>query len=209
MKHEGKWLTEEEYKTSQGYVKYQGKWIKKELFEKIRLKNAIEIKMVKVAVKPDADKKWLEYMKKRIEDAAKKWWECTEGQMYISSVHITDKTDKGDIVINNLDNHLCDDKAYGRTDGTTVYLGGKFPLVTFCHEYGHRWFGLPEEYIEPKCDFCVMEPWKGVYAFCDKTNHTAKGDDCWTRIKKRYPKFKHPNKDYGECPAIKVTFTDK
>lgn len=203
-----KWLTEEEYQTSRGYVKYQGKWIKKSAWEKIRLKNAVEIKLT-VAVKPDADKKWLEYMKGKIETAAEKWWECTEGQMYISQAHIVDRTATGDVVINNLDDTHCDSTAWGRTDGTTVYLGGKFPQVTFCHEMGHRWFGLPEEYVEPKCASCVMEPWKGIFAFCDETNHTGKGEDCWKRILKRYKKWRHPNKGSGERPPIRITIEDK
>ena len=196
-----KWLTEEQFYEALGFVKKDGRWVKLSTTSK-------EIKMT-VAVKPNADKKFLEGLKKRMKDAAEKWWQCTEGQMYISTIHIVDRTDKGDVVIHNLDSsRWLPGKEYGRVQGTEVFLGGLFPLVTFCHELGHRWFGLPEEYIAPKCASCVMEPWKGIYAFCDKTNHTGRGGDCWSAILKRYPKWKHPNK-FGKVPPVKITIEDK
>ncbi|MHC4608627.1 MAG: hypothetical protein ACYTAF_17100 [Planctomycetota bacterium] len=200
---EGKWLTEEEYKKSQGLVKYEGKWIKKAQYDKLRLKGAVEIK-IKVAVKPDADAAWLEKLKGKLEQAAEGWWKCTEGQMYISEAEVSDRSSGGDVVINNLNSATCDGTAYGRCINGTVYLGGRFPIVTFCHEMGHRWCQLPDEYQKPKCARCVMEPWSGIFEFCDKNTHTAKGADCWTRIKKIYPKWKHPRKDFGEAPPIKV-----
>ncbi len=164
---------------------------------------------IKVAVRPDASPEELAELKGRFERAAKYWWTCTEGQMAFTKIVLVDRESDGDVIVTNLDSTLCREGVYGETRGTKVYLGGRFPLVTFCHEMGHRWFGLPDEYREPKCGHCVMEPWKGVFAFCGDGNHTGRGEDCWSRIRKKYPKWKHPNPGYGECPPVRVTVENR
>ncbi|MBI2900216.1 MAG: hypothetical protein HYY17_08520 [Planctomycetes bacterium] len=166
----------------------------------------VEVKL-KVAVRPDATAEQLEKLKDRFERAAKRWWECTEGHMAFTEIRIVDRTEEGDVIVTNLDSTHCDRKAYGRTVGERVYLGGRFPIVTFCHEMGHRWFGLPDEYDDPKCGNCVMEPWKGVFEFCDGGNHTARGADCWSRILKKHPDWKRSRP--GECPPVKISVEDK
>ena len=171
----------------------------------------VECKII-VAVIPDASKEWLEGLKERIKLAAEKVWECTEGQMCISEATITDKSKEGDIIIANLDDKKYNKEKWGYTSkkDRRIYLGGKFPTVTFCHEWGHAKFALPEEYDEPQCKECIMNPWASKFQFCDKDNHHKERKDanCWSHILEQYNKWKHPNK-YGKTPEIKITVKDK
>lgn len=167
----------------------------------------LEVSLV-VAVQPDATAEQLDELKARFEHAAKSWWKCTEGHMAFTSIKIVDRTEDGDVIVANLDSPFYKEGLYGLTSGKKVYLGGRFPIVTFCHEMGHRWFELPDEYREPKCGHCVMEPWKGIFAFCDGRNHTARGADCWSRIVKKYPEWKRREK-FDDCPAVKITVENR
>lgn len=208
---DGRWMSEEEYQEARGYVRHEGRWITREAMERLGIANTIRLELT-VAVKADADRAYLAGLRDRMEKAAEAWWECTEGQMVITRVHIVDRADAGDIVIHNLDSpKWLPGKEYGRVQpdaNRTVYLGGLFPLVTFCHELGHRYFQLPEEYVDPKCGHCVMNPWTGVFVFCDDGDHTGAGEDCWTRILRLNPKWSHPHA-FGKCPAVEITIEDR
>src|SRR3989338_9320594 len=66
---------------------------------------AVAVKLT-IGVVPDANKEWWTGFRKRLEEANKKLWECTEGQMYISEAVVSDKvseeTSTADIIIRNL-----------------------------------------------------------------------------------------------------------
>ena len=69
-------------------------------------------------------------------------------------------------------------------------------------------FGLPDEYNNPRCKRCAMGAGSNIGGFfCDSTNHTANGPDCWSIILKRKKGDKR-RKDIGQQPEVKITFKD-
>ncbi len=201
-----RWVGDEEWNIAHGYVKKNGRWVS----PAERLQGLTEIKLT-IGVEVDMTREQLQALADRFKEAAAKLWESTEGNLYISSATLKDKSKEGNVHVENLDKVNTNKGPYGYASPAGVWLGGKFPVITFCHEMGHYLFSLPEEYDEPKCSECVMEPWAGKFQFCDASNHKAgrKDRDCWSAILRKYPRWKHPNKDFGPAPELKVSIIDQ
>jgi len=141
-------------------------------------------------------------------------WVCTRGNFYLKSISAADRSKEGNVRVGAEDIDKNFIKGGGITynkDSPNAYMqvAGKCSVFTFIHEGGHLFFGLPDEYLNrpPGCPECVMVGGNmqgfgpGKWKFCDPRNHEARGEDCWTRIKKKFPKARYPNPDYdAECP---------
>lgn len=190
----------------------EAEWAKAKAAEKSKLAGVTEIKLV-VGVEVDMTKEQLDALAQRFKEAAAKMWECCEGNLWISSIQIKDKSKEGNVHIENADKVNTNKGPYGYASPSGIWLGGQFPLITFCHEMSHYLFSLPEEYDEPKCSECVMEPWAMKFQYCDANNHNRarKNSDCWSAIRSnpKYRNWKHPNKDFGAAPETAVGVTDQ
>lgn len=184
--------------------------------------DSVEGIVLDVYVLPDADESFMENLGKKFKQASGTLWKLGEGNFYFKEVKIGDKVDKktawkkGVVIIESIDKSItkCPDGStdygYVQIGGGPMVLPGKFAVGTFIHEFGHLQFNIRDEYgRRKKCKGCVMTlPIGGRY--CDSSNHTSDGADCWSIILKKYPKFKHPNKDFKKSPPAetKVTITN-
>lgn len=159
----------------------------------------------RVAVIPDADGPWFEATKERFEKAARALWKATRGQMALVDVKISDRSEDGDLILENLDKDRCDSReVFGYWDAKKrLHYGGRFQILTFLHEWGHVKFDLPEEYGKDNTCECLMSTGKTIRDFyCDATNHKAGGPSCWERIVKAYPGWSADPRDEGDPPPL-------
>ncbi len=211
---EGKWVSEDEYYKAKGYVRHDNKWVTPEKAEKLKKQEAereakrkaleqkkkqLEGKMLcwdaQVYVKQDVEEEWLEKFAGRVKSASAYLWKLTEGQAYISTAVITDKCEKGNWWIQNLEENRVETpdgtKAYAYCDFRKIVTGGTVDPYTVTHELGHLLFKLRDEYDGSKDGKCIMAGPKGAPKWCE---------DCWAKILQKYPKWKHPNKDFPANP---------
>ena len=211
---EGKWVTQDEYNKAKGLVKYGKKWVTPEKAGKLKKRDAerearrkaLEEKKkqlegrvlcwdAQVYVKVNVDEAWLEKFAVRVRSASAYLWKLTEGQAYIATAVITDKCEKGNWWIQNLEENRVETpdgtKAYAYCDFRKIVTGGTVDPYTVTHELGHLLFKLRDEYDGSKDGKCIMAGPKGAPKWCE---------DCWANILKKYPKWKHPNKDFPAKP---------
>lgn len=172
---------------------------------------------ITIAIQPDAPPEFYPGLQNRFQMGSEKLFELTEGQMYIRSAIVRDKTQSALIVIPRLDGPFLYDgqpvagqvKFNGRNG--VMLLPGVFDPYTFVHEAGHLWLGLPDEYGERKTCECVMSAGSTMRPFfCDdRSNHTGEGASCWSRILKVHPNWKHPNDFSGTAPKIQWQIQDQ
>ncbi len=167
---------------------------------------------VRVAVLPDATREWLDASRDRFEKFADALWKATRGGMAIVEARLADRTDDGDLVLENLDRDSCDSRkgVFAYWDAKKrIRLGGRFQILTMLHEWGHVKFDLPEEYGKNVCE-CLMSTGRTMReAYCDRSNHKAAGDSCWDRIVKVFPAWARLPADPGKRPELKFSVEDR
>jgi hypothetical protein len=82
-------------------------------------------------------------------------------------------------------------QAYAYCDFRKIVTGGVVDPYTVTHELGHLLWHLPDHYDGSKDKQCIMAGPKGAPKWCE---------DCWVTMLKKYPKWKHPNKDFPAKP---------
>ncbi len=211
-----RWRTEEEWLLSRGRVRTpDGDWVaEEEYYGRAKPQGAVELRLT-VAVRPDAPESFFPGLESRLREFARKLWEATDGQMYVIEFRVADRSEDSEIVITNLDSDRAKPgEYYGIVIDGHIELGGQFPVVTLLHEWGHYAFDLPEEYADftgegQDCNDCAMDPWDGVYAYCDATNHRGPGGCCWERILRRHPDWTHPRTGFGEAPTTHIVIENR
>lgn len=197
-----RWLTEEEYE----------RWEKRN-----NPKNAVGFDLV-VAVEADLPKDRLDRMSRHFASFAPHFWFMAEGNFFLKTVQVKDKSGSGRVVVKAGD----EEKEFIAGGGVSVrgshmMVGGNCSLYTFLHESGHVFWSLPDEYKNQGggCPACVMVGGgmegfgPGKWKFCDESNHTGPSKpDCWAQIQARYPSARHPNKEFQADlwpePAVSV-----
>lgn len=172
---------------------------------------------VKLAVEEDISRERLQEMADHFASFSDDIWVCTEGNFYIKSVVATDRSTQGNVRVGRGDVEKRFIRGGGMTvPGSHMQVAGRCSVFTFVHEGGHLFFGLPDEYKSRGggCPACVMIGGNmegfgpGKWKLCDASNHTGKGPDCWTRLRRKYPHAKHPNPEYekdgGKGPPEKT-----
>lgn len=217
---EGKWVSQEEYYKSKGYVKYKGRWMTPEKARKLKKrevrrkskKNTLELIKKKlegkvlfwdaqVYLKEDVDRAWMEQFAERVvRKVSTRLWKSTEGQAYIATAVITDKSERGNWWVQNLDGKRVNTpdgrRVWGYCDGRRIITGGG-DSWTPLHELGHLLFRLPECKLRKGC----IVAWSIAPKICP---------DCLEIVKKKYPKWKFPNKGYPpNPPGTIIKFQDR
>ena len=213
---EGKWVSEEDYYKAKGYVKYKNRWMSPEKAEKLKkqqkergtkkkgieaLKKKLEGKMLfwdaLIYIKEDVDREWMErFATNVVKKVSERLWQTTQGQAYIATATITDKHDRGNWWVQNLDGNrvtMPDGRVvYGYCNWKIIVTGGA-DSWTPLHELGHLLFKLPDQYSGKKSTAstkCCMA-WQISPHLCP---------ECQEKVKKMYPKWKFPNEGYNPKP---------
>lgn len=178
------------------------------------------------ATEPQADQAWLEAMADRIANAgvsdggasggpAAGIWKSTEGQGYLRNQTLTSGSTDAEIVFKNLDSDsvfggaagACESPLPGSPRGYRIYLGGRFYLNCFLHEFCHGEYKRgPEEY---SCSVCAMASANhggpNPVVYCHSGNCMS-SNPCWENyITKAYPGWSYTGGDPGNHPSCTVT----
>ncbi|MHC4660817.1 MAG: hypothetical protein ACYS8W_03950 [Planctomycetota bacterium] len=161
----------------------------------------------------DADEEWLNAFGGHVKAGSRYLYDVTRGQMYISAVTITDKTERADIIVQNKDSVKIGN-AYAKTGAGAMYVGGKMLAYTFAHEFLHLKCGIPDEYTsggKPACPVCIMSADPRAHVLCDSKTHVGDpGKDCFSLLAKKFPGISENHDPAGKpCPETKVIVKNK
>jgi hypothetical protein len=169
-KESDKWLTPDETKESEGYVKFKDQWVKKDQLEKVK---ADDLKKqyasahpinLKIGIIVDVDEAWLEGYKERIKGFAKFLWTASDGMLYLNNIDVSDMTGGGDFVVVTIDQKYLpgkDSEAYLSCSGQ-VEMSGLCSAAVFVRQCGFL------KINHQRHDGCLLAKDAGSYAkFCD------------------------------------------
>ena len=170
------------------------------------------------AVKDDASSNQMLAFSDRIRASSAALWQATQGQMYLRTVLLKDKSVDGDVVLDNLTLKSAEGMfAYTilYTDGTwEIHMGGAYPMQSWIHETGHaevlQDWSLPEEYDLGNATCCAMGAYligsgDGLVLYCDEDNCVTSRDGCWQHvILPLHTTWKYPA-SFGSVPATNIT----
>jgi len=153
-------------------------------------------------------KEWADTVRK----SALHLWRTTEGQIWLRSVKLQDKSKTGEVWVDPSDVHPS-------CGSGQIHLARQwYPTgqhYSFVHSWGHAFLDLPDEWDggtqrseKPTEKACVMGD-SSLAAFCDDANHVWPGASCWTRILKRLNKLRHPNPHPQEAPPVRIDVVNK
>ncbi len=193
-----------------GLRKLEGEWVWPDV--QAAMQRAPYPKDIVWSLEWDADAKDFDEWKAWVRRSATHLWRATEGQIWLRSVKLQDKSKNGEVWVDPSGEHpLC-------SAGQVHLARGWFPegqYATFLHSWGHAFLGLPDEYQggsqasdKPTENCCAMGT-SSHAGFCDDTNHTWPGASCWNRMVKRLNKLRHPNPHPADAPPVKIDVVDK
>ncbi|GEM_PF-2521965 len=175
-------------------------------------------------VKDDASPSQMTAFAQRIQESSDALWNATHGQVYLSSVTLTDLSEDGDVILDNLD-EMSAEGAFAYTlqyagGAWEIHMGGAYPMQAWTHEMGHavvlQDWTLEEEYDLPgaPCPVCTMDAYivgsgEGKVVYCDAGNCTTTRNGCWeTVILVTHPDWTYPRTP-GPAPETAVTVIDR
>lgn len=175
-----------------------------------------------VAVEGDLPEARLRGMAELFASFADDFWFMTEGNFYLKSVTVKDKSQDANcrVFVGAGDEEKQFIEGGGVSNpGVRMKVAGKCSVYTFLHEAGHVFWSLPDEYksMGGGCPACVMVGGQmegfgpGKWKFCDGANHTGQDKtDCWTKIQQKHKTAKHPNPGVPkDPPKPTVTVTNQ
>jgi len=193
------WLTVEQIKQAEGYVKFKDIWVKESELEQARqvdyrkqVESALPLNL-KLAVIPDADDEWFKVYSQQLKEYARQLWTVTEGLAYLATVEITDNATDSDIIIQNLDQYdISNAKDAGSFD--IAQIGGKASPRDFVRQcvFAKLKFTSHEN--------CILAKGFSTDKFCDM---------CLARIIASAPNIKWRQDWLPDPPEVKITIVNK